>query len=110
MDGMTNSTKIDHQNKDVLLIEPYVVPAFFGLIFLSGVIGNGSLMFIICRYKSMRSLSNIFVFNLALGDLLVLLFTVPFTTSIYTFDSWPYGEFVCKSSEFAKVYRNVFSH
>ena len=56
----------------------------------------------------MRSVPNTFVFNLALGDLLVLLCTVPFTSTVYTFDSWPFGEFVCKASEFAKV-RNFYS-
>jgi hypothetical protein len=62
---------------------------------VSGVVGNGGLMFIICFYKSMRNLPNLFVFNLALGDLFVrLLFSVPFTTSIYMFDSWPFGELV----------------
>ncbi|EFX84318.1 putative allatostatin B receptor, partial [Daphnia pulex] len=80
----------------------YLVPVVFGLIFVSGVVGNGSLMFIICRYKSMRNLPNLFVFNLALGDLFILLFAVPFTSSIYTFDLWPFGELVCKASEFAK--------
>jgi hypothetical protein len=55
----------------VLLLEPYIFPVFFGLIFVSGVVGNGGLMFIICFYKSMRNLPNLFVFNLALGDLFV---------------------------------------
>jgi hypothetical protein len=87
----------------VLLLEPYIFPVFFGLIFVSGVVGNGGLMFIICFYKSMRNLPNLFVFNLALGDLFILLFAVPFTSSIFTFNLWPFGEFVCKASEFAKV-------
>lgn len=84
-------------------LEPYIVPVLFGLIFLLGVIGNGCLIVILCCQKSMRNLPNMFIFNLALGDLLVLLFTVPFTSTVYTFDSWPYGELVCKASEFAKV-------
>ncbi|EFX83932.1 putative allatostatin B receptor, partial [Daphnia pulex] len=83
-------------------LEPYIVPVLFGLIFLLGVIGNGCLIAILCCQKSMRNLPNMFIFNLALGDLLVLLFTVPFTSTVYTFDSWPYGELVCKASEFAK--------
>ncbi|XP_046656370.1 neuropeptide CCHamide-1 receptor-like [Daphnia pulicaria] len=83
-------------------LEPYIVPVLFGLIFLLGVIGNGCLIVILCCQKSMRNLPNMFIFNLALGDLLVLLFTVPFTSTVYTFDSWPYGELVCKASEFAK--------
>jgi bombesin-like receptor 3 len=36
------------------------------------------------------------------GDLFVILFCVPFTSTVYTVDSWPYGEFVCKFSEFIK--------
>lgn len=51
----------------------------------------------------MRTVPNTFIFNLAVGDLLVLLFTVPFTSTVYTFESWPFGEFICKASEFFKV-------
>lgn len=83
-------------------LETYIVPVVFGIIFLVGVIGNGSLIYVLCRHKSMRSVPNTFIFNLAVGDLLILICTVPFTSTIYTFDSWPYGEFVCKASEFAK--------
>lgn len=84
-------------------LETYIVPIVFGIIFLVGVVGNGSLMFILCRHKSMRSAPNTLIFNLALGDILVLVCSVPFTSTIYTFESWPYGEFVCKASEFAKA-------
>nr|CAH0098592.1 unnamed protein product [Daphnia galeata] len=98
--------EFDGQSEDYIpydqRLEPYIVPVLFGFIFLLGVVGNGSLIFILCFKKSMRNLPNMFIFNLALGDLLVLVFTVPFTSTIYTFDSWPYGEFVCKASEFAK--------
>ncbi|XP_057381674.1 neuropeptide CCHamide-1 receptor-like [Daphnia carinata] len=82
--------------------ETYIVPLLFGVVFLAGVIGNGCLIIIFCRHKSMRNLPNFYIFNLAVGDLLVLLCSVPFTATIYTFDSWPYGEFACKASEFAK--------
>ncbi|KAI9549953.1 putative allatostatin B receptor [Daphnia sinensis] len=82
--------------------ETYIVPFLFSAIFLIGVVGNGCLIYIFCRHKSMRSLPNLYIFNLAVVDLLVLLCSVPFTATIYTFDSWPYGEFVCKASEFAK--------
>jgi hypothetical protein len=87
--------------------ETYIVPILFALIFLVGVVGNGSLIYVLCRHKSMRSVPNTFIFNLALGDLLVLIFAVPFTSTVYTLDSWPYGEFVCKASEFAKVNLNI---
>ena len=108
LDGITNDSvtivKPDDEFKEYKdRWEPYTVPVFFGIIFLVGVIGNGSLVYILCRHKTMRSVPNTFIFNLALGDLLILVFTVPFVSIIYTVDSWPFGEFICKASEFAKV-------
>jgi len=86
-------------------LETYLVPLVLGIIFLIGLIGNGCLICIFCREPSVRSsVPNTFILNLALGDLLVLFCSVPFTSTIYTFESWPYGEFVCKASEFAKVF------
>ena len=78
------------------------MPVIFSLIFFAGVIGNGCLIYILCRHKSMHSVPNTFIFNLALGDLLVLLFSVPFTGTVYTIESWPFGELICKFTEFAK--------
>jgi len=66
--------------------ETYIVPVIFGIIFLVGVIGNSCLIYILLRHKSMRSVPNTFIFNLAVGDLLVLLCSVPFTSTVYTFE------------------------
>jgi len=40
--------------------------------------------------------------SLAVGDLFVILFCVPFTSILYTLESWPFGDVICKISEFAK--------
>lgn len=48
----------------------------------------------------MRTTPNVLLVSLAVGDLLLILFTVPFMSTIYTFESWPYGEVVCKLGEF----------
>ncbi len=102
-DSETVVTKGDYVSYDQRP-ETYIVPLVFGIIFLVGLIGNGCLICIFCREPSVRSsIPNTFIFNLALGDLLVLFCSVPFTSTIYTFESWPYGEFVCKASEYAKV-------
>ena len=83
--------------------ETFIVPVVFGLIFLVGVVGNASLIWILLRNKNLRSVPNTYIFNLAVGDLLVLICAVPFTSTVFTLDSWPYGLFICKASEFAKV-------
>ena len=83
--------------------ETFIVPVVFGVIFLVGVVGNACLIWILLRNKDMRSVPNTYIFNLAVGDLLVLICSVPFTSTVFTLDSWPYGLFICKASEFAKV-------
>ncbi len=82
--------------------EAYVVPFIFSIIFIVGLIGNGTLIQIFIRHKSMRNLPNTFILCLAIGDLLVIVGTVPFISIIYILDSWPFGQFVCKLSEFMR--------
>ena len=64
--------------------------------------GNVTLVVIFGRNKHLRNVPNTYIISLALGDLLVLVFTVPFVSTIYIFPSWPYGEIICKFSEFVK--------
>lgn len=50
--------------------ETYIVPIVFLLILLIGLTGNGVLALTILRHSNMRNVPNIYVFSLALGDLL----------------------------------------
>ncbi|PBC28827.1 Neuromedin-B receptor [Apis cerana cerana] len=84
--------------------ETYIVPIVFLLILLIGLTGNGVLALTILRHSNMRNVPNIYVFSLALGDLLarVIMTCVPFTFTVYILDSWPFGLVLCKVSECAK--------
>lgn len=83
-------------------LETYIVPVLFAVIFLIGVLGNGTLVLIFARHRNMRNVPNTYIISLALGDLLLIVTCVPFTSTVYTFDSWPYGTTICKISETAK--------
>uniref|UniRef100_A0A182I9A5 G-protein coupled receptors family 1 profile domain-containing protein n=1 Tax=Anopheles arabiensis TaxID=7173 RepID=A0A182I9A5_ANOAR len=43
-----------------------------------------------------------YIFSLALADLLVILICVPLASLIYTLESWPWGDALCRVSEFAE--------
>ncbi|OQR72361.1 gastrin-releasing peptide receptor-like [Tropilaelaps mercedesae] len=83
-------------------LETYLAPPVFTLIFGVGLIGNGTLILIFLRNKAMRSVPNIYIMSLSLGDLFVITGTVPFICAIYVLDSWPFGLFLCKLSEFMR--------
>jgi len=82
--------------------ETYIVPVVFAMIFVVGVLGNGTLVLVFIRHRSMRNVPNTYILSLALGDLLVIITCVPFTSTVYTVESWPYGELICKLSEATK--------
>lgn len=82
--------------------ETYIVPIIFLIIFIVGTIGNGTVIYIFYQHKSMRTVANVYILSLAIGDLALILISVPFVSTIYTFESWPYGLAVCRISEFAR--------
>ncbi|KAJ2945537.1 hypothetical protein O0L34_g357 [Tuta absoluta] len=83
-------------------LETYLVPVLFAIIFIVGVLGNGTLVIVYVRHRGMRNAPNTYIFSLALADLLVILICVPFVSIIYTLESWPWGELICRISEAAK--------
>ncbi|CAH1376252.1 hypothetical protein MTP99_017622 [Tenebrio molitor] len=83
--------------------ETYIVPVVFFIIFVVGVLGNGTLVVIFLRHRAMRNVPNTYIFSLALADLLVITTCVPFTSILYTLESWPWGVVMCKVSETSKL-------
>lgn len=73
-----------------------IVYFMYTWIFLVAFIGNGIVCFIVKSCQSMRTVTNFFIANLAVGDILMSLFCVPFSfvpTLILTY--WPFGTVLC---------------
>ncbi|CAL1567866.1 unnamed protein product [Knipowitschia caucasica] len=68
------------------------------LIFLICMLGNGTVCFIVLRSRNMRSVTNLFILNLAISDLLVGIFCMPTTLVDNIITGWPFGSVVCKLS------------
>ncbi|KAG7323390.1 hypothetical protein KOW79_013092 [Hemibagrus wyckioides] len=85
-----------------------VVPLFFSIVVLLSLIGNILVLVTLAYYKNLKSLTNIFILNLAVSD---LLFTVglPFWACYYIW-GWTLGDVACKTVCFvfyAGTLRNV---
>ncbi|XP_056149776.1 chemokine XC receptor 1-like [Lampris incognitus] len=68
--------------------------AFFLVIFILGMTGNGILLGVLVRYEDLKVVTNLFVLNLALSDLVFTL-TLPFWATYYL-SHWVFGDFACK--------------
>ncbi|KAK2818726.1 hypothetical protein Q5P01_024287 [Channa striata] len=93
-----------HQNityVDFYLHKPAVAAVFtvsYLLIFVVCMAGNGVVCFIVLRSKTMRTVTNLFILNLAVSDLLVGIFCMPTTLVDNIITGWPFGSVVCKIS------------
>ncbi|XP_054730224.1 allatostatin-A receptor-like [Anastrepha obliqua] len=80
-----------------------VVPVFFGIIGLAGLIGNGLVILVVIANQQMRSTTNLLIINLAISDILFVIFCVPFTATDYVLPEWPFGNLWCKFVQYMIV-------
>ncbi|XP_007946993.2 neuromedin-B receptor [Orycteropus afer afer] len=78
------------------LVIRFVIPCLYLLIIAVGLLGNIVLVKVFVTDSSLRSVPNIFISNLAAGDVLLLLTCVPVDASRYFFDEWVFGKVGCK--------------
>ncbi|ELK19290.1 KiSS-1 receptor [Pteropus alecto] len=77
-------------------VDAWLVPLLFAALMLLGLTGNSLVIFVICRHKQMRTVTNFYIANLAATDVTFLLCCVPFTALLYPLPSWVLGDFMCK--------------
>ncbi|XP_047016496.1 chemokine XC receptor 1 [Ictalurus punctatus] len=83
------------RKEDVAKIGSILVPLFFSFVVVLSLTGNILVLVILGLYENLKSLTNIFILNLALSD---LLFTVglPFWACYYIW-GWTLGDAACKA-------------
>ncbi|XP_051902033.1 KISS1 receptor a [Hippocampus zosterae] len=78
------------------LTDAWLVPLFFSLIMLVGLVGNSLVIYVISKHRQMRTATNFYIANLAATDIIFLVCCVPFTATLYPLPSWIFGNFMCK--------------
>ncbi|XP_011308338.1 allatostatin-A receptor isoform X2 [Fopius arisanus] len=73
-----------------------VVPLFFGPIGILGLVGNSLVVIVIALNPAMRSTTNLLIINLAIADLLFVVFCIPFTAADFVLPHWPFGDLWCR--------------
>ncbi|CAD1470748.1 unnamed protein product [Heterotrigona itama] len=75
---------------------------FYANIFALGVFGNMLVCFVVARNRQMQTVTNLFITNLALSDVLLCVLAVPFTP-LYTFlGGWIFGRILCHLVPYAQ--------
>ncbi|XP_067125781.1 prolactin-releasing peptide receptor-like [Centruroides vittatus] len=82
------------------------------IIFLLGICGNVLVCYVVFRNKSMQTVTNFFITNLGLSDILLCTFAVPFTPLYIFMQEWVFGTVLCRLVPYAQgvsVYISAFT-
>lgn len=94
MEASNNTTlsrcaELTYNTEDLLVVAIYI------LIGVSGLFGNVLVIYVILHSPKMKTVTNMYIFNLALSDLIFLLHIAMITTTMIV-KQWIFGEAVCK--------------
>ena len=82
------------------ILTKVIVPVLFGVITFLGVIGNTLVIIVVLTNQQMRSSTNVLILNLAVADLLFVIFCIPFTAADYVLNEWRFGLLVCQAVQY----------
>ncbi|XP_045489720.1 RYamide receptor-like [Pieris rapae] len=76
----------------------------YSIIFASSLFGNGLVCFVVNSSTQMKTVTNLFIVNLAVGDIMMTIFCVPFSfVSTLVLQHWPFGPVMCKIVNFSQA-------
>ncbi|XP_045213880.1 neuropeptide SIFamide receptor-like isoform X2 [Mercenaria mercenaria] len=96
-----------NEMSDIPLVKqpPHLIAVYaiaYGLVFIFGLIGNSFVIAVIIKDPSMRNVTNYFILNMAVADILVAILCVPITLLANIFTGWRYGAFLCKITPYVQ--------
>ncbi|XP_063056198.1 chemokine XC receptor 1-like [Engraulis encrasicolus] len=84
---------------DVIRFGAIATTLVFCVVMVLSLIGNLLVIVILLKYENLKSITNCFIFNLALSDLMFT-FGLPFWAHYHHLGQWLLGDFTCKAVNF----------
>lgn len=67
----------------------------YSIIFILSIAGNTLVIVTLVQNKRMRTVTNVFLLNLSVSDLLLAIFCMPFTLTGHLLQNWIFGSVMC---------------
>lgn len=83
------------QKGEVRAFGAQLLPPLYSLVFIIGLVGNILVLLVLMQYRRLKSMTSIYLLNLAMSDLLFL-FTLPFWIDYKLKDDWIFSDGTCK--------------
>lgn len=74
----------------------------YSTIILCGVTGNSLVIYVVYKFRNLHTVTNYFIVNLAVADLMVNTLCLPFTLMYTLYGQWKFGQVMCYLLPFAQ--------
>ncbi len=102
----SNWTNWTGESEDYLKSSPAVqvhIYILYAVIFTVGLVGNVLVVFVVAQNKAMQTVTNCYIANLALSDILLCVLAVPFTPLYFFLKEWIFGKILCHLVAYSQV-------
>ncbi|UJR35393.1 hypothetical protein I4U23_028150 [Adineta vaga] len=99
IDNISNQSLYDMDNGPSLHTRLIFASAWI-IIAVAGIIGNSLVIFVAIRFEKFNNVTNCFIVNLAITDIVFLAFCMPLLVVQYTLDRWYFNQTFCKLLNF----------
>lgn len=89
------TTTINATNIPIQMPFNEVTAVIYTIVFIVGFLGNTLAIYVVARYAKMKTVTNMYILNLAVADELYIL-GIPFLGTNSSLSYWPFGDFFCK--------------
>ncbi|XP_078610567.1 somatostatin receptor type 2-like [Branchiostoma floridae x Branchiostoma japonicum] len=88
-----------------------IIPCIYAFVCFVGICGNSLVIYVVLRYAKMKTVTNIYIMNLAMADVLFMM-GIPFLAASFALRNWPFGTVMCKivlSLDAINMFSSVFN-
>ncbi|XP_053323793.1 C-C chemokine receptor type 3-like [Spea bombifrons] len=82
------------QNTNIMRFGAVTVPFFYYSVFILSLVGNSLILFLLLKYEKIKTVTNLFIFNLVISDLMFTI-SLPFWAFYHKYE-WIFGDGLCK--------------
>ncbi|GMT06337.1 hypothetical protein PENTCL1PPCAC_28511 [Pristionchus entomophagus] len=81
-------------SSSVYTIIPFAL--FYSTIFVLGLAGNFAIIYVTLKHRTLQTVQNMFILNLAASDIIVCLLSLPITPVTNIYKNWFFGSVLCR--------------
>lgn len=89
--NISKAKEPEHQDKTSSVVITFI----YFVVCSVGLCGNTLVIYVILRYAKMKTVTNIYILNLAVADVLCMM-SLPFIALQLALVHWPFGEALCR--------------